>query len=177
MNIKLNEYPQVLKNFIYYLSYAKDYSKNTIKAYISDISSFIKFIIEYQDLNIAFREINAFILLQIKTSDIYSFITYLNYFNDNSPYTRKRKIIAIKKFYEWLLSKYHRANNPVNGIRQCGEIIKLPKYLNLNQAKKIQNIFNQDNSKNPERDNLILIILLNTRYESRGIISFKHKQY
>ena len=165
MKTNSHKLPKVLNSFSYYLLCVKCYSENTVKSYISDILIFIKFIIEYLDLNIDICNISPFILLQIKKSDIYAFISYMNYEMNNGPYTRKRRVIALKQFYNYLLDKYSTTNrkvNPTIDIRQCGEIIRLPKYLNLEQAKKIQNIFNYTNCKNPERDNLILILLLNT---------------
>lgn len=155
--------PKILKEYEKYLKTVKCYSANTIKNYSNDLMIFFNYILKYWDLGIEMKDINIFILMKIKESDIISFLVYLNYFRDNSSSTRERRLNAILRFYKFLIGKYYNYNikMPVNSF-WIERTVRLPKHLTLNEAKQIQNIFNISNSRHPKRDNLVVDMLLNT---------------
>lgn len=76
----------------------------------------------------------------------------------------KETVTAIKRFYKWLFSIYSIGDSKENPTKHIDHIIqneRLPKYLNLEQAKKITDIFTIENSKMPIRDNTIISLFLN----------------
>ena len=154
--------PKILEKYLSYLIAIKGCSKNTIVAFSSDLMQFFNFIKEYKSIPVSIKDFTIFILLQIQESDIIAFLVYLNYNKDNSPYTRQRKITALKSFYKWTFSIYpktvHNRKNPTS-IRK---IDRLPHYLTLNQAKEIQNIFNLSNTRFPKRNNAIITLFLSS---------------
>ena len=154
--------PRILKEYINYLA-IKNFSYNTIKSYTNDLMIFFKYLIEYWDLIIEEKDINIFILLKVKESDIISFVVYLNYYRNNSSATRKRRVNAIISFFKWLIYKFPTYNIkvPIKAF-WIEETERLPKYLKLDEVKQIKNIFNISNSRNPVRDNLIIDMLLIT---------------
>ena len=133
-----------------------------------------------KDLNILVevKEFNIFILLQVKKADIIAFLVYLNFSRNNNPYTRQRKLVAIRSFYKWLLSIHpsgYTMENPAKTIPDIEKIERIPKYLTLEQAKKIQNIFTLENSKFASRNNAILSLFLNTGIRASELININLK--
>lgn len=161
MNKLKDETPKILKDFAKYL-YDLNYSKGTIDNYILNLILFFRFLKDYFKLSIEVKDFTEFILLQVKANDIYAYMIYLNYNKDNSSETRALKLTAIKCFYTWLCRKFPNRKDPAKNIRNPEKVFKLPKYLNLEQAKKIQIIFTKDNSKFPERNNAIISLFLST---------------
>lgn len=162
MNVN-NIIPKILNDFLNYLT-ALSYSNNTIKCYCSNILEFFTFIKHYLKIDIAIQDFDIFILLQVKEKDIIAFLVYLNNNKENNPYTRERKMIAIKKFYKWLLSGNPTINgkNPTVNISSIKKVTRLPKYLNLEKAKTIQNIFTPKNCRYPIRNNTIITLFLSS---------------
>ena len=159
------EKPTVLKKFLKYLSNTKNYSKNTVSGYGFDLIIFFRFLCEYMFSEIEIKNINVFILAQVKEKDIIRFLIYLACEKDNSARTRNRKLSALKVFFKYLYTNYISLKdklNPTQYINKPEEMIRLPKYLREEDAKKIQNIFNNNNSKNYIRNNTIITLFLQT---------------
>lgn len=149
----------------YFLKFLKDhnYSDGTIEVYKTYIFDFLKFIINFQNLNITIKEINIFNLLQIQTSDIRAYLVYLSYHKKNNSNTRLVKIRALKTFFDWLLStdpNGEKKGNPIKNIDDIKKIQNPPKYLTLTNAQKIQNVFNNKNCRYPIRNNMIITLFL-----------------
>ena len=155
--------PKILEKYLNYLIAVKGCSSNTIKAFSSDLMQFFNFIEKYKEIPIPVREFNIFILLQVKEVDIIAFLVYLNYSRDNNPYTRQRKVTALRSFYKWIFSVFSKINNrknPTLGLDSIKKVERLPKHLNLSQTKEIQTIFNSSNTRFPERNNAIISLFL-----------------
>ena len=156
--------PFILIKFLEYLDIIKGYSDNTIKSYRNDILDFFRFIKGYCNIESSIKDFNVFILSNISEKDILAFLVHSNISKDNSARTRERKVTAIKRFYKWLFSIYSIGDSKENPTKHIDHIIQneqLPKYLNLEQAKKITDIFTIENSKMPIRDNTIISLFLN----------------
>ena len=126
---------------------------------------FFEFLIQFLNLKIKPKDINVFILGSIEESTILAFLVYLNSYRNNGANTRKRIIASIKSFYKWLFVKYYNTlkhkKNPTINLPQIESQKRLPKYISLNDAKKLLNIFNEENCKNPTRNNTIITLFLN----------------
>lgn len=172
------ETPKILKNFLNYLIIDKNYSIETAKTYSVNLILFFKFIIQYLNLDIKLKDINIFILASIKESDIISYLVYLNYIKNNSPATRNRNLAAIKSFFKYLYIYYPSLKNklnPAKNIKAAEPIIRMPKYLKLEDAQRLQHIFNETNSKNALRDNAIIILFLNCGLRLSELININIK--
>lgn len=134
---------------------------------------FFKFIKEYLSIAIEIKDFNVFILLQVKETDIIAFLVYSNFKHDNSPYTRQKKLSAIRSFYKWLLSTYPSMlkENPAKDIPNIEKVVRIPKYLTLEQSKKNQEVFTLKNSKFPLRNNLIISLFLTTGLRTSELIN------
>lgn len=175
VNYKTN--PSILNNFLYYLQGIRGYTDETIKAYNSDLLQFFHFIKRYNDLSINIEDFNIFILLKVKEADIIAFLVYLNFNRDNKPGSRQRKLCSIRSFYKWLLRTNPSISkeNPTSGISNIKKLVRVPKYLNLEQAKKIQRIFTLENTKFPIRNNTIISLILNTGLRVSELIGINIK--
>lgn len=162
---------KLIKDFDTYLT-INNYSKGTIYNYCKDIEIFYNFLQKYMDISIKIKDFNIFILSQVKQHDIIAFIVYLNVKRKNGSQARLRKIASIRKFYKYLISKYPKINNPVNNY-WIETTERMPKVLSLKQAKEIQNIFNKNNHKEWERDNLIIKTFLLTGIRLSELINIK----
>lgn len=166
MDIKINleNNPNILNEFLLYLMNVKNYSIRTIQEYKLDLKIFLKFILIYKEINIEFKEITIFTILQINHEDILAFLVYMNYKKNNCSSTRNRRIASIKSFFKWLYVQNPaiKKENPAINIHKATCHYRLPKYLTLEEAKKIQNIFNENNSKNYIRNNCIIHLFLST---------------
>lgn len=178
MNINTKENPKVLSNYLDYLYRIKNYSLKTIQSYQTDLIIFFKFIIKYLELPIRTKDINVFILANLKSSDIIAFLIFLNYNRNNSPATRKRRVSAIKSFFKWLFNYYptfDTKNNPILNLPKINLMYRLPKYLTLEDAIRIQDIFNNSNSRFYLRNNLIIKLFLNTGMRLSELININIK--
>lgn len=158
------EKPAILIEFLNYLL-AMNYSNATIKGYERDLLIFFNFMIKYLNLKINIKDINIFIIMKIKRTDIIAFTVFLNYNRNNIWSTRKRKLASIKNFYSYMYLKYpefRKIENPMSKSFNIKRVERLPKYLQLNDAKRLQHIFNITNSRNSLRNNTILVLFLNT---------------
>lgn len=157
--------PQILTRFLNYLT-IMNYSKRTIENSRYDLLVFFNFLKRYFKLNLEVKDINIFILLQVKEQDIYEYFIFLNYIRNNSPSTKKRILMELKLFYKWLIKTLPTGGgeviNPTSNIKVLGNVFRLPKYLSLEMAKKIQNVFNHNNSRYPLRNNAIISLFLSS---------------
>lgn len=164
MKLNNSENPAILNDFLCYLSNIRNYSINTVNAYSKDLLCFFKFIKEYCEIEVSIKFFNIFILSKVTEADILAFLVYLNQYYDNNPYTRQRKLSSIRSFYKWLYNKprYSYMTNPTKNISNIKKNYRLPKYLTLEQSKKISKIFTLENSIYPKRNNTIIYLFLNT---------------
>lgn len=164
MEITYKNNPEILNEFLDYLSNIRNYSDNTIKSYCKDLLCFFNFLKIYYNINTNVIDFDRSILLRISKKDVIAFLVYLNYDKDNTAITRQRKLSSIRLFYKWLISHSPDGNlreNPTKDIPSIKQIIRRPKYLTLEQSKKIINIFTIENSIYPIRNNTILTLFLN----------------
>lgn len=163
-SIDFKHNPSILNDYLSYLENTKNYSIGTIKGYEIDLKLFLNFILKYKDIEIAYEQIKEFTISSIREDDIIAFLVYVNYYNDNCSSTRKRKIAAIKSFFKYFYTNkdYIHKDNPAKNIPSIQTLKRMPKFLTLEQAKKIQNIFNISNCKQYIRNNAIITLFLNT---------------
>lgn len=156
--------PDVLNEFLLYLRNVRNYSKCTLKAYENDLKWFLAFILAYKHYNIELKKCSLLVILQIREEDIIAFLTFSNYNKNNCAKTRQRKLTAIKSLFKWISITHIeiRQNNPTRKIPNIQATIYLPKYLSLEEAKKIQCIFDKSNSEMPIRNNFIISLFLAT---------------
>lgn len=156
--------PAVLRDFLNYLR-VMNYSEKTIREYTLDLLCFFEFLKGYMGLEITTGGFNVFILEAVKEADVIAFLVYLNFYRDNTGGTRQRKLSTIRCFYKWLIRHYPKCSkmrDPTKEVDNIRRVKRLPKSLNLTEAKRLMCVFTSENCKYPIRNNMILFLFLNT---------------
>lgn len=175
--------PQILREFLSYHETIKGQSKKTISEYHLDIRMFLRFMRMVKDEmpyhtdldTISIREINLDFIKTITITDIFDYLSYLA--NDRisdtghgiGPAARARKLSAIKSFYKYLTVRTKQlSENPVKDIEFPKIRKSLPKYLTLDEAKRLLATVR---GKNEKRDYAILMLFLNCGIRRSELVS------
>lgn len=170
---------KVLDDFSYYLSTIRGYSPITVKGYYSDLILLFTFLNSYLEWNVDLGDIDISFLSKVEENAIFAYLSYLISYKNNGSSTRKRKVASAKSFFKWLYTKYDKTlkkeNNPTLSVACVEKTRRLPKYLKLEDALRIQSIFNETNSKNYIRDNTIIILFLNSGIRLAELVNINIK--
>ncbi len=175
---KYADIPQILRDFLTYHETIKGQSQLTISEYALDLRMFLRFMkLMRNDMPVStdletidIRDVDIAFIREIKTSDIFDFLSYLasdRPLNPDSPAadlgvsptTRARKLSAIKSFYKYLTVRTKQLQeNPVADLEYPKLRKSLPKYLTLEQSSALLRSVSGQNQK---RDYAILMLFLN----------------
>lgn len=170
--INREENPDFLNAFLDYSTTILNKSPNSIKEYNYDLAMFFKFIkmhfgmTKETDLkNISFRDITIDDVKKIKIDDIHAFLGYLTTTYHSKPATRARKISTIRIFFHYLCqdasSQFLLDNNPALNLKTPKKDKRLPKYLSLDDSRKLLDVASNEDNRNSERDFAIITLFLN----------------
>ena len=169
------ESPEFLNNYLKYKTYIAGRSKTTSDETYYDLRTFLRFVKLYLYDNdnlytitkedffkIEIKDITTDDLAAITTSDLQKYVLFINNTLENEVVTRNRKIISVKKLYEYLdLNNYIRVYNPATNLEKATQPKRLPKYLNLDESKKLLSVSINSDSRNKIRNYAITCIFLN----------------
>lgn len=149
-----------LRSFLNYLLVDKGLSKNTVKAYEADISSFFRWLInkdlEYK--NLQEEHINQYISFlfqkKMKSSSV------------------NRKISSIKSFYIFLVRRNFIKNSPLNDIVTPKQEKYLPESMSEDEVDKLLNSPNVAN-KIENRDKAMIEMLYATGMRISELVNLK----
>ena len=161
--------PDYLNSFLNYSTTILNKSPNSIKEYNYDLNMFLKYITihfkltnEHDFSRIEIKDISLDIIKKIKLEDIHSFISYLAIEQKSKPATRARKVSTIRIFFKYLTQKAHLIDkNPAEFLETPKLDKRLPKYLNLDDSKRLLQATNNTDNRNHERDYAIITLFLN----------------
>lgn len=162
--------PSFLNSFLDYTATILNKSPATVKEYNYDISRFLKFIMYHLKLtdeknidNIDIHNMNVSILNNLKLDDIHAYLFYLTNTFQSKPATRARKASSIRVFFKYLSQKANLIeNNPALNLETPKLGKRMPKYLSLDDSKKLLAVVNNDEKdRNKERDYAIITLFLN----------------
>ncbi len=176
--INNEENPDFLNDFLAYMSTILNKSTNTIKEYNYDIAHFLKFIkykFHLTDVKsvenikeIDIRDMTLDTVKKITLQDIHAFLAYLKETYNSKPATLARKAASIRTFFHYLCNKTKRIpNNPALDLETPKLDKRLPKYLTLDESKKLLNTVStpkangHGNHDNSARDFAMITLLLN----------------
>ena len=159
--------PDFVNSFLDYTILNK--SPNTVKEYNYDIANFLKYIkkqfklTDEADLKeIKINDMDISILKKITLQDIHGYISYMAIDLKSSPATRARKISAIRVFFKYLTSKAKIIDvNPAQDLETPKLGKRMPRYLSLEESKKLLNVSQDDTDRNSIRDHAIITLFLN----------------
>ena len=175
---KYSDCPQILRDFLIYHEVIKGQSPKTLSEYHLDLRMFLRFVkLMRHEMpvntcldDIPIKDIDIPFLREIRTADIFDFLSYLatdRAINPDSlapeygisPTARARKLSAIKSFFKYLTVRTKiLQENPAADIEYPKIRKSLPKYLTMDQAAALLQAVE---GPNQTRDYAILLIFLN----------------
>ena len=165
--IERDQNPEFLNEFLDYTTTILNKSPNTIKEYNYDLAMFLKFIMvhfketsedDFTKINIS--NFNKEILKKIRLPDIHAFLYYLKSNHNCKATTLSRKTSCLRVFFRYL-RKFNLIDiNPAQDLETPKLEKRLPKYLSLDDSKKLLSVVNEED-RNKERDYAIFTIFLN----------------
>ncbi|MCI9016087.1 MAG: tyrosine recombinase XerC [Clostridia bacterium] len=161
--------PDYLNSFLDYTVTILNKSPNTIKEYNYDLAMFLKFIKIYFKLTteidfskIIIKDVGIDIIKKIKLDDIHAFISYLARELKSKASTRARKVSTIRVFFKYLSTKAQLIdNNPAQNLETPKLDQRIPKYLTLEDSKRLLFVAGNEDNRNNERDYAIITLFLN----------------
>ncbi len=188
--ISREENPYFLNDFLDYSATILNKSSNTIKEYNYDIAHFLKFI-QYEfgiaklndDENIksiSVKNMDLSVVEKITLENIHSFLAYLKNEYRSKPATLARKTASIRVFFHYLCNKTKKiSTNPAQDLESPKLDKRLPKYLTLDQSKKLLETVSSDishgNHDNHVRNHAIITLFLNCGMRLSELININIK--
>lgn len=157
--------PDYLNSFLDYNITILNKSPNSVKEYNYDITNFLKFIksgkrTDFKDIDISTMTVDE--LKKISLEDIHAYIAYMASTLNSKPTTRARKVSTIRVFFTYLSRKAKIIeNNPAQDLETPKLGKRVPKYLSLDESKKLLEVAQDENNRNNKRDFAITTLFLN----------------
>ena len=170
--INRNDNPDFLNAFLDYSTIILNKSPNSVKEYNYDLAMFLKFIKIHFKLtnetdfkNIKIDDLTINDINKIKIDDIHSFLGYLTTEYHSKASTRAGKISTIRIFFKYLSQEASKEftidHNPALTLKTPKKEKRLPKYLSLDDSRKLLDASGNEDNPNYERDFAIITLFLN----------------
>lgn len=167
--INRDDNPEYLNSFLDYSITILNKSPNSIKEYNYDLATFLKYIkihfrltTETDFSKITINDIDLNIIKKITLDDIHAFVSYLATELRSKPATRARKVSSIRIFFKYLSAKAKLIEtNPAQNLETPKQEKRMPKYLTLDDSKKLLDVAGNEDNRNSERDYAITTLFLN----------------
>ena len=161
--------PDYLNDFLDYMITIQNKSPNTIKEYNYDLATFLRFLKIHFNLtsetelkNIRFNDVSIEILKQVTLEDLHSFLGYLTKNFNSKATTRSRKVSSLRIFFNYLCQQKGLLQiNPTQNLETPKIGKRLPKYLSLDDSKKLLSVAANEDNRNSERNYAITTLFLN----------------
>ena len=161
--------PDYLNAFLDYSITILNKSPNSVKEYNYDLANFLKFMMirfkltnktVYDEIDITSFTIND--LKKITLDDIHAYVSHLAVDNRSKATTRARKISTIRIFFKYLTQKANLLEiNPAQNLETPKLEKRMPKYLSLEDSKKLLSVASHEDNRNAKRDFAITTLFLN----------------
>ena len=167
--IKKQENPSYVNSFLDYSATILNKSPNSIREYNYDLKMFLRFIKirfnltdETDFSKIKISDISIKTIRKIQLSDIHAFLSYMAIELKSKSATRARKASTIRVFFNYLSQKANLITiNPAQNLETPKSDKRLPKYLNLEESKKLLEASSDEDNRNYQRDYAITTLFLN----------------
>lgn len=161
--------PEYLNSFLDYSITILNKSPNSIKEYNYDLATFLKYIKLHFGLTnetdfskITIKDIDIDTIRKITLDDIHAFISYLATELRSKPATRARKVSSIRIFFKYLSAKAKLIEiNPAQNLETPKQEKRMPKYLTLDDSKRLLDVAGNEDNRNNQRDYAITTLFLN----------------
>ena len=165
----IQKMPEFLSNYLKYKEYIEFYPSTSVKLMYYSISSFLKYVAIAEEDKITIENYKNVTIYDFKISTLrtitrQTIIEYIYFLSDtlnNSAKTRNNKIIHLKSFFEYLYNNNFININPTLNINLAKTERRNPKYLNINESKKLLSSTIKSNQKEKLRNYCIICLFLN----------------
>ena len=161
--------PEYLNSFLDYSITILNKSPNSVKEYNYDLANFLKFMMirfkltnetDFEKIDITSFSIED--LKRITLDDIHAYVSHLAIDNRSKATTRARKISTIRIFFKYLTQKANILKvDPAQNLETPKLEKRMPKYLSLDDSKKLLNVASHEDNRNAKRDFAITTLFLN----------------
>lgn len=153
----MNNNFQQVTDFLNYESTIKNASNDTIVGYRTDLNLFCNFILQYKKQSKLTNEL----INNIKLSDLYAFMSYVEKQRGNGSYSKARKVASLKAFFNYLHGKARVIeNNPAKDLETPKLNKRQPVYLTLDESKHLLSSMDKE-YKYYNRDYCMVTMFLN----------------
>ena len=167
--IQREKNPEYLNSFLDYSITILNKSPNSVKEYNYDLTNFLKFMmIRFKltnETDLSKIDILIFTendLKKITLDDIHAYISHLAIDNRSKATTRARKVSTIRIFFKYLSQKANILEiNPAQNLETPKLEKRMPKYLSLEDSKKLLSVAENEDNRNYKRDYAITTLFLN----------------
>ena len=137
-------------------------SQNTVRAYIRDVEEFIQWFSE---------TVGEFSPEQITVVDVQEYKSYLYNVKRNKPVSVNRKLSALEKFCEFLVSTGHLKDNPAAKVKKI-KVQKIAQFMSLTNSDlyKFKRMVYLDGNK---RNIAIFELMINTGLREAEVCNLK----
>ena len=163
---KYSDVPQLLRDYLNFMTVIKGKSENTVKEYYYDLRMFLKFLrassdglplISLDDISLENFDMN--LLKEISLSDLYEFMAYVNDEKSSNDNYRARKVASLRSFFKYLHVKVNFIEtNPAEYLDSPKIKKRMPRYLSFDECVRFLNAID---GKHRQRDLAMFVIFLN----------------
>lgn len=160
------ELPELVQDYLRYISVVKNKSQTTIAEYASDLRTFFRFLKAFRlglpldDISqIDIHDLDTEFFRSVGLNDAYEFLYYCKNERSNDAASRARKTSAIRQFFLYLTNNKGVLDvDPMANLDTPKLKKSLPKYLSIEESKRL---LSSADGKNKERDYCIITLFLN----------------
>lgn len=172
--------PKLVQDYLTYVLVVKGHSAGTVEQYANDLNLFLKYMVRHKGLyaasvsddKIDLRNLDIGFFKSITLSDVYQYAVYLKNVRKNNEATRKRRLVAVKRFWSYLTDNLLLLNtNPLVTLETPKLKKSNPKYLTESEATSLLHAVD---GKNKERDFAILVLFLNCGMRLSELVSIDY---
>ena len=176
-----DQFPDVVVDFLNYMSAIRNKSQATISEYAMDLRTFFRFLkqerhmvpadTEFDDIDI--RDIDDDFIRSVSLADAYAFLSYCKDERHNSATTRARKVSTLRAFFKYCtVQKHILEKNPMQELDTPKLKHTLPKYLTLDESVDLLEVAAE--GPNKERDFAIITLFLNCGMRLSELVSLNY---
>ena len=165
----LDDCPDLLRDFIFYLKTVRGRSPRTADGYYIDLRTFFRYIKATKVLgitpqndetfkNILIADLSSELICSVTLSDMYAYINFCMDQLGNHAAAQSRKVSSIRSFYNYLIKMGHIKESPVKNLDLPTLKRALPKYLTLEESMQL---LDSVKSKFTQRDYCMITLMLN----------------
>ena len=159
--------PAYLRDFLTYIRVVRNHTEHTEENYFFDLRTFLRYLkIHNGDVppdtpmsEISIKDVPLEYVENFSLMNAYEFMSFLMDERNNINSSRSRMTSSLRQFYEYLASKAMLIkHNPIEQLEHPKSVQKLPKFLELEQSRKL---LSEIDSNNQKRDFCIITLFLN----------------